>query len=465
VDWQVRLGIIGGCDLNCGPYYLSHIEDSVTHGILKQTEVDTAFVRIWKHAIMLGILDQNVSYRNIGPEVVDTLEHRQMALTAAQQGIVLLKNEGNLLPLSLSKKVALIGPHFNATRDMLSIYIGTNTLVNSHSPEQAIRAHGVNVVGTAIGCDLSSTDTSGFAAAVDAAKKADVAIVFVGLHPGQGGGDAREDEGWDRKDIILPGVQNQLVQAIVATKVPTVVVLIHGGALAIEWIKDNVPAIIDAFYPGELGGDAITSLLWGDVSPSGRLPVTIYPQDLTTTRDIIDMGLREKGGITYRYYTGKPLWEFGFGLSYTTFRYSIDEPHLTTTTEVAANGYHKYYKGYTPDQQYRVTVTNSGSVTSDVVVLGFLSSNHSDAPIKELFGYARVSKLAPNANQTVYFSIPPQVLSLIDKQGNEEIHPGLYKVTIGDSLHTVEGTLLVKGEKITVLSLPKLRVKASKKLR
>jgi len=360
--------------------------------------------------------------------------------------------------------VALIGPHFDATQDMLSIYVGTNTLVNKHSPDQAIRGRGVNVVASVRGCDLSSSNTSGIAAAVDAATKADVAIVFVGLHPGQGGGDAREDEGWDRKNIDLPGVQNQLVQAIVATKVPTVVVLIHGGQLAIEWIKDNVPAIVDAFYPGELGGDAIASILWGDVSPSGRLPVTIYPHDFVTVRDIMDMGLRDKGGITYRYYTGRPLWEFGFGLSYTTFSYSIEEPHLTTTTQVAAQGYHKYFKEYSPDQQYKVTVTNTGSVTSDVVVLGFLSSNHSDAPIKELFGYARVSKLKPNTSQTVYFSIPPQVLSLVDPKGNEEIHPGLYKVTIGDSLQTVEGSLLVTGDKITVFSLPKLRAKEQAKL-
>jgi len=320
------------------------------------------------------------------------------------------------------------------------------------------------VVATSRGCDLASTDTSGFAAAENAAKMADVAIVFVGLHPGQGGGEAREDEGWDRKDTALPGVQNQLVQAIVATKVPTVVVLIHGGALAIEWIKDNVPAIVDAFYPGEMGGDAIASILFGAVSPSGRLPVTIYPHDLITARDIMDMGLRDKGGITYRYYTGKPLWEFGFGLSYTTFRYSLDQPHLTTTTQVAAQGYHNYFsKEYAPDQQYKITVTNTGSVTSDVVVLGFLSSNHSDAPIKELFGYARVSKLGPNASQTVYFNVPPTVLSLVDAKGNEEIHPGLYKVTIGDSLQTVEGTLLVEGEKITVFSLPQLRAKAASK--
>jgi len=156
------------------------------------------------------------------------------------------------------------------------------------------------------------------------ASKAEVVFLFVGLHPGQGGGDAREDEGWDHRQIALPGVQGQLIQAVHAANPKIVLVLIHGGPLGIDWEKTNVPAIVDAFYPGSMGGDAIASILAGDVSPSGRLPNTIYPADFINVRDIWDMNLRDKGGITYRYYTGTPLWEFGFGLSYTTFAYTIE---------------------------------------------------------------------------------------------------------------------------------------------
>jgi len=242
--------------------------------------------------------------------------------------------------------VAFIGPHFNATQDMLSIYRGDNILVNSHSPYQAIYKRGYNVVGYAKGCELTGQDTSGFAAATSLASKAQVVIMFVGLHPGQGGGDAREDEGWDRHQIALPGVQGQLIQAVHAANPKIVLVLIHGGPLGIDWEKANVPAIVDAFYPGSMGGDAIASILAGDVSPSGRLPNTIYPADFVNVRDIWDMNLRDKGGITYRYYTGTPLWEFGFGLSYTTFAYTIEplEREKTVTVESMVSAHKGYYE-------------------------------------------------------------------------------------------------------------------------
>lgn len=147
---------------------------------------------------MLKFQFKYVSYRTLGPEHVDSPDHRQLALSAAQQGMVLLKNSGNLLPLSKKTKVALLGPHYDATQDMLSIYVGANSLVGTHSPYLAINNMGVKIIGATHGCDLFTNDTSGFAAAVNFAKQADVAIVFVGLHPGQGFGDAREDEGWDR---------------------------------------------------------------------------------------------------------------------------------------------------------------------------------------------------------------------------------------------------------------------------
>jgi len=463
-DYQVRQGIVSGCDLNCGSYYATHITTSVSHGVLKQSDVDRAFDRVWSHAIRLGMLDKYVSYRTLGPENVDNDEHRKLALDAAIQGIILLKNDGNLLPLNAKKtRVAVLGPHFDATQDLLSIYRGDNILVNSHSPLQAIQARGVQIVGAAPGCDLSTNDKRGFDLAVSIAQKADVALVFVGLHPGQGQTPAREDEGWDRNSLVLPGVQEDLVKAIAATKVPTVVVLIHGGALAIEWIKNNIPAIVDAHYPGELGGDAITSILFGDVSPAGRLVSTIYPADFINVRNISDMNLRDKGGITYRYYTGKPLWEFGFGLSYTTFNFSVTSAnHFMSTTKQMKNLYHNYYKLLNAgnryfDPVYEVTVTNTGNVVSDVVVLGFVSSGHANAPIRELFGFDRVANLKPGENETVYFSVPPTVLSLVDREGTEQIHPGTYYLTFGDSLNVAKATLTLTGEIETVLSLNELK--------
>jgi len=284
-------------------------------------------------------------------------------------------------------------------------------------------------------------------------------VVFVGLHPGQGGEEAREDEGWDREVLGLPPIQQQLVEAIVATGKPTVVVLIHGGPLAIEWIKENVPAIVDAHYPGELGGDAVGSILFGDVSPSGRLTGTIYPSNFTNQRNISDMGLQVKGGITYQYYSGTPLWPFGFGLSYTTFSYKIASASSTSTTSNMITAYSEYYltKGASFDSgiSYVVTVTNTGTVHSAVVVLGFVSSGVAGQPVKELFGYSRVSALAPGSSANVKLTVPAQVISQVDVNGTESILPGEYKVMLGDPVNYQEAQFTITGNPYTVFTFPK----------
>ena len=307
---------------------------------------------------------------------------------------------------------------------MLNNYHGTNTLVDSHSPLQALTALlGAQRIKYAQGCNIDDNDTSLIDAAATAAASSDVAVVFVGLHQTQ------EREGLDRTTLDLPGAQTQLIQKVVATKKPTVVVLINGGPLAIEWVAKHVPAIVEAFYPGEMGGDAIADVLLGKVNPSGRLPYTIYPSDFVSKRSMFDMSLRDNGGITYRHYTGKPLWEFGFGLSYTTFNYTWDSStrlYSTFTTEDALNVHD------TPIQ-YTVTVRNTGSLAGSDAVLAFLTNDltaHPDAPLKELYGFSRVF-LQPGESTTVHLSVPPSVVSQVDKRGVEAILPGLYGVQIG----------------------------------
>eukprot|EP01083_Nonionella_stella_P197311 725554_1 len=175
---------------------------------------------------------------------------------------------------------------------------------------------GVRMGGVAYaeGCNYLCTNTSGFQDAVNAAKNAEVAIVFLGLHPGTNCEEACEDEGWDRNTIVFPGEQLTLLQQVYAVNKNVILVLINGGAIDISWPKQNIPGIIEAFYPGELGGPAITSILLGDISPAGKLPYTIYDKSLLTSRpSIMDMSLRGGKGITYRYYTGTPVYWFGMG--------------------------------------------------------------------------------------------------------------------------------------------------------
>jgi len=182
------------------------------------------------------------------------------------------------------------------------------------SPYQAIKTS--NVGGNTVyaeGCAINTTSTAGFAAAVAAAKAADYVVLVLGID------ETIEKEGHDRIQITLPGVQEQFVQAILATGKPTAMVLINGGIVAIDKLKPVVPAIIETFYPGYWGGVAIADVIFGDYNPGGKLPVTYYASDFVTQSDFLDMSMTDSPGRTYRYYTGKPLWPFGWGLSYTTF--------------------------------------------------------------------------------------------------------------------------------------------------
>eukprot|EP01060_Flectonema_neradi_P002802 TRINITY_DN1176_c3_g1_i1.p1 TRINITY_DN1176_c3_g1~~TRINITY_DN1176_c3_g1_i1.p1 ORF type:complete len:793 (+),score=176.42 TRINITY_DN1176_c3_g1_i1:1458-3836(+) len=477
---QVNQAITSGCDLNCGSYYTQHMPDALKTGVLSRDDANTAFIRTWSKAFSLGFMDDDVPYHKYGPELVDTPAHRELALSASEQGMVLLKNDGDLLPLSTTSSVAMIGPHLNATQEMISIYHGTVNLANIMSPYQVFKRKGVNIASQAVGCSTVATDDEptsctskdGFDEAVAAAKKAEVAIVFVGLTPGQmknDSSDAREDEGWDRNIITLPGYQEDLIKAVYAANPKTVVVLIHGLQVSIDWTRSTVPAILDAHYPGEVGGEAIYNTLFGKVSPAGRATTTVYPAAFAATRPIANMNMRDAQGITYKYYTGTPLWEFGFGLSYTTFKFESINTTVSVTAKDMLNHHAKYFKSRGVDYSpalYEVKVTNTGKVPSGCVVLGFVSSadrsqdGHADAPLKELFGYDRVF-LQPGETTTVILTIPPQVLSMVDSLGDERIVPGSYQVTFGvegSSEGTPASALLeVTGEPEMVFSLSQLK--------
>jgi hypothetical protein len=289
---------------------------------------------LWTGAIQLGLLDDpsQSPFKDLDMTAIDTPATRQLNFDAAVQSMVLLKNEPPsnadstpLLPLSSSATVALIGPHFNSTQDLLSDYCPGHWW--ARSPLMGAQTLlGGKLVGYAQGCQLEGNDTSGIAAAVALAQKADVAVVVVGLtasnDPTNSGtppvfakGDAYESEGHDRTQITLQGQQAELVKQVFAANPKTVVVLIHGGALAIEeLVEAGVPAVLDAHYGGQMGGDAIwhTLLNHNGAAPAGRLTTTAYKQDFVEYQNMTDMALTN---ITYQHFTGETNWPFGFGLS------------------------------------------------------------------------------------------------------------------------------------------------------
>ena len=285
-----------------------------------------------------------------------------------------------------------------------------------------------------------------FTQAVAAAKASDIAVVMVGLCADHCAGHGRtENEGNDRgpggsgwHTLGLPGAQQQLLEAVVQAQPNTVLVMINGGMMSISWAKEHVPAILEAYYPGQLGGDAIVNTLLGHNNPGGKTPVTWYPESITS-RDIHDMDLNSGEGLTHLYYTGEVLWPFGFGLSYTTFTYTwADEGRVSSPVphsrvpilEIMRTGV-----------RYRCTVQNTGAVTGDAVVLGFVNSTDPQFPRQKLFDFARVT-LTPGASETVMLTLNADHLSVVSENGRVSLRPAQFTVRVGDVLvpatHTFE---------------------------
>jgi beta-glucosidase len=251
-----------------------------------------------------------------------------------------------------------------------------------------------------------------------AARRADVVVAFVGLSPDVEGEESPLDvagfDRGDRTDIALPAVQRALLERVAASGKPLVVVLMSGSAVAIDWAQQHADAILDAWYPGEAGGDAIAQVLAGDSNPAGRLPVTFY----RATRDLPPYVSYEMKGRTYRYFTGTPLYPFGYGLSYTTFAYA--DPALSTTS-VKAGG----------TLTVSATVRNTGARASDEVVEVYLDAPDVPlAPRHALVGFRRVH-LAPGESRRMAFELLPRALSTVDASGNRAMVAGHYRIFIG----------------------------------
>jgi beta-glucosidase len=255
-------------------------------------------------------------------------------------------------------------------------------------------------------------------AALQAAAEADAVILMLGLSPRLEGEEMSVEipgfKGGDRTDIALPAPQRELMEAIVATGKPVVLVLLNGSALAVNWAADNVPAILEAWYPGQAAGTAIADVLFGDYNPAGRLPLTFYRSiDQVPPFSDYDMD-----GRTYRYFDGDPLFPFGHGLSYTTFAYS----ELELPETIRSGG----------DVQLSVVVENTGSVAGEEVVQLYLTDLEASAPvpIRSLAGVQRVF-LQPGEKRRLGFALTARQLSLIDAQPERIVEPGLFEVSVG----------------------------------
>ena len=425
-----------GCDLNCGRTFVA-LREAVERGLIDEATIDRAVKRLFTARFRLGMFDppELVPYAQIPISVNDSPEHRALALQAARESLVLLKNADGFLPLDKAtlKCVAVIGPNADDPRVLEGNYQGTPS--RAVTPLDGIREKvGPDVeVLYARGCNVldlpDSYSRADFEAAVEAAKKADVAIFVGGLSQlieGEEGQREGLPEGMvskaDRDDLALPGIQEELLKALHATGTPVVLVLMSGSAVAVNWADEHLPAILEAWYPGEEGGAAIADVLFGDYNPAGRLPVTFY----RTVDDLPPFESYDMEGRTYRYFRGVPLYPFGYGLSYTTFAYR----NLKLSAGSIAPG-----ESLTLDLEVR----NTGARAGDEVVQVYLSDLVASVPvpIRQLVGLARVH-LAPGESKNLTFTITPRHMSLIDDEGQWVVEPGTFQVAVGGGQPTPE---------------------------
>jgi beta-glucosidase len=318
----------------------------------------------------------------------------------------------------------VIGPNSDQSFVLLGNYNGTPS--DPITPLRGIREElsGLSEVLYAQGCDWASgmngekTTEELSNEAIEIAKKADVIIMCMGITPRLEGEEMKVTvdgfRGGDRTRIDLQDVQQELIKKIHALGKPVVLVLLNGSALAINWEKDNIPAIVESWYGGQAAGQAIADVLFGDYNPAGRLPVTFY-KSVNDLPDFSDYSMKNR---TYRYFEGESLFPFGYGLSYTTFKYSKLKIPKTSHVGDTVN--------------LSVTVKNTGKKAGDEVVQVYLSNLGSDVPValRELKGFKRIHLLS-GETKTVNFSIVPEAFSVIDEQNKRVIEPGIFEFAAG----------------------------------
>ena len=446
------LGINAGIDIEAPkPDVYGQLLKLVKAGKIKQAAIDSAVARILTAKFKAGLFEKPLADTVQLKARVHIPEHVALSQQIAEESIILLKNDKQLLPLNINnlKSLAVIGPNANqvqygdysSTRDNRS---GTNILDGI----KQLTGNKIKV-NYAKGCDLSSPDKSGFDEAINAANNSDAVVVVLGttsvVFSGIGwNGHTPENEpkdpftcgeGYDVSDISPQGVQRELLQAIYKTGKPVILVLVHGRPWSISWEKENIPAILEAWYPGERGGNAVANILFGKVNPSGRLNVSIpqstghipvFYNHVNSGRGFYhNPGTAGKPGQDYVFASTEALFPFGFGLSYTTFKY--------TNLQVSKQVFKK-------NEQVEVmaTVSNTGTMEGKEVVQLYLGNkiNSVTTPVMALKGFDKVS-LKPGETKTIKFTIGADDIGIWNTQMKWVTEPGTFDVMIGRSAEDV----------------------------
>ena len=427
---SVALALNNGCDVNCGNMYYNLLI-AYEEGLVTEEAIDRAVTRLMITRMKLGLFDseESVPYASIPYELNDCKEHKEFALEMSKKSIVLLKNEDKILPIDKNtlKSIAVIGPNADSRAALIGNYFGTASeyVTVLEGIREAINED--TRIYYAEGCPIYNEKASvlgekydRFAEAISAAERSDLVVMCLGLDAdleGEEGDTGNEFASGDKPNLDLPGLQQELLERIHKTGKPIILVLLSGSALAVNWADENIPAIIQGWYPGSQGGRAIASLIFGDYSPSGRLPVTFY----RSTEELPDFRDYSMENRTYRYMKQEALYPFGYGLSYSKFEYSnlsLDQTNIDLGQDVNVS----------------VVVKNVGNYEADEVVQLYLKDVEASVrvPNWELKGVKRIS-LKPGEEVKLDFTVTARQMALIDNDGRCVLEPGLFELFVGGS--------------------------------
>jgi beta-glucosidase len=418
---SAALALNAGCDLNCGCTYPA-LTASCKQGLVTEEAIDTALARLLRTRFKLGMFDppEQDPYSKLDYSVINSEKHQKLALEAARKSIVLLKNEGSLLPLKPSvKKLLVMGPAAANIHTLLANYHGISPRLVTILEGLAEKIRGrfdMNIDYHQACMMYDENHNTGWT--VGMAESADVVIAVFGLDnamEGEEGDVIASDFKGDRETIELPPWQLAYLRALKERGKPLVLVLTGGAAIAVP--EDIADAIIYAWYPGESGGTAVADIIFGDTVPSGKLPITI-PAATEQLPPYEDYAMK---GRTYRYMKEKPLYPFGFGLSYTTFR--LDSLDLSASA-ISAGG----------SVKAAVKVSNTGSRDADEVVQIYIAKDGraDDDPACSLRAFSRVAVQA-GKQATAEFELPASAFESVNAQGESVLASGVYTVIAADA--------------------------------
>src|SRR5581483_6438009 len=433
-----RLAIAAGVDfdLSDGSTYMTLL-DQVRQGIVPEQQLDDAVAHVLAAKFRLGLFENPSVDPDYAQKVTNSAEHQQLARKAAEEAIVLLKNENNLLPLDMKKlkTIAVIGPnaadvhlggYSREPAHQVSILEGIRARVGSQA--RVLYAEGCKITTAQEGWrgwyenDVKlvdpATQATAIRNAVEVARKSDVAIVVVGENESTNREAWSEQHLGDRDSLELLGAQSELVRAIVETGKPTVVLLINGRPLSINYVAEHVPAILEGWYLGQEGGTAAAEVLFGDVNPGGKLPIT-FPHSVGDLPDFYNH--KPSDNRTYAFSTRQPLFPFGYGLSYTTFKF--DNLHVEPLG-IQTGGIAKV----------TVDVSNTGDREGDEVAQMYVHQQVASItrPVMALKGFQRIT-LKPGEKRTVEFTVTPDALSLLDVDMRKVVEPDAFDIMVGPS--------------------------------